>query len=79
MCLKVKTLINTVHTPWTIYSMWAPGFDDAKPASKPIVQPMFMPIIMAKIIPFEGSNTVPQADRDNVGNCYKEKLDPAEH
>ena len=35
-----------------------------------------MPIIVAKIIPFEGSNTIPQADRDGVGNGYREKLNP---
>ena len=29
---------------------------------------------MAKIIPFEGNNTIPQADRNGVGNGYREKL-----
>ena len=55
-----------------------PSFDDKKPISKPTIQQMPLPVIAAMIIPFEGNNTVPQADRDNVGNCYKEKLDPAE-
>ena len=77
MYLKVKTLINTTHTPWTIYSMWAPGYDEAKPVSKPIAQPMLMPIIMAKINPFEGSSTVSQADRQGVGAGYREKLLPS--
>ena len=76
MCLKVKTLVNKYYTPWTIYSMWAPGYDEAKPVSKPIAQPMLMPIIVAKIIPFEGSNTVPHADRNSIGNGYREKPDP---
>ena len=34
MCLKVKTLIGTTQTPLTISSMWAPGYDDAKPISR---------------------------------------------
>ena len=76
MCLKVKTLIGTTHTPWTIYSMWAPGYDEAKPISKPTAQPMLLPIIVAKIIPFEGSNTVPQTDRERIGMGYREKLNP---
>ena len=32
---------------------------------------------MAKIIPFEGSSTVPHTDRDNIGSGYREKLDLA--
>ena len=56
-----------------------PGFDDEKPISKPTVQQMLLPIIAAMIVPFEGNNTVPQADRDNVGKYYKKKFDPAEH
>ena len=38
---------------------------------------MLMPIIVAKIIPFEGSNTVTQADRQGVGAGYREKLHPS--
>ena len=56
---------------------WAPSYNDAKPVSKPIVQSMLMPIIVAKIIPFEGSNTIPQADRDIVSNGYGGKLNPS--
>ena len=76
MCLKVKTLIQYQQTPWTIYNVWAPGYDDAKPISKPIAQPLLMPIIVAKIIPFEGSTTIPQAEREGVGNGYRQKLLP---
>ena len=36
---------------------------------------MFMPIIMAKIIPFDGNSTIPQANRTDVGNGYREELD----
>ena len=38
---------------------------------------MLLPIIVAKVIPFAGSNTVPHADRENIGNGYREKLDPS--
>ena len=38
---------------------------------------MLLPVIVAKIIPFDGNSTVPQADRDAVGNGYREKLDPS--
>ena len=77
MCLKVKTIMGSTYTPWTIYSMWAPGYDDAKPVGKPNVQPVLLPVIVAKIIPFEGSGTVPQVDRDNIGSGYREKLNEA--
>jgi hypothetical protein len=75
MCLKVKTLIHTTHTPWTIYSLWCPGYDDFKPVSKPVAQQIIMPIIVAKIIPFDGNSTIARVDRDKVGGGYREKLD----
>ena len=77
MCLRVKTLIQYQMTPWSIYDVWAPGYEAAKPISRPISQPMLMPIIVAKIIPSEGSSTIPQAYRDGVGNNYRQKLLPA--
>ena len=55
--------------------MLAPGYEEAKPISKPTVQPMLLPIIMAKVIPFAGSNTVPLTDREGIGKGYREKLD----
>ena len=38
---------------------------------------MLLPVIVAKNIPSDGNSTVPQADRDAVGNDYREKLDPS--
>ena len=38
---------------------------------------MLLPIIVAKVIPFQGNNTIPQADRDNIGTGHREKLDSA--
>ena len=75
MCLKVKTLIQHSHTPWAIYQLWAPGYDDFKPVSRPVVQQIFMPVIVGKIIPYEGNNTISNADKEGVGNKYREKLD----
>ena len=75
MCLKVKTLIHTTHTPWTIYSLWCPGYDDFKPVSKPVAQQFIMPIIVAKIIPFADNSTIARADREKVGKGYRERLD----
>merc|ERR1711867_146857 len=77
MVLKVKSVINFTQTPWTIYDVWAPSYDDAKQISRPIAQPMLMPVLVAKIIPFEGSSTITQADRQGVGAGYREKLHPS--
>ena len=74
MCLKVKTIMGSTYTPWTIYSMWAPGYDEARQIGKPNVQPVVLPVIVAKIIPLEGNSVVPHADRDNIGNGYRQKL-----